>query len=96
MRWNESYLNKVLHFHSGLKDFCDACTQGQYPPQCLWRAPPASRRAFTIIGKARVFKGADRAFLSVATRLGGSKTRMARLCALHCSDPLRVGNRGPE
>jgi hypothetical protein len=67
--WNESYLNKALHFHSGLKDFCDACTQGQYPPQCLWRAPPASRRAFTIIGRARVFKGADRAFLSVATRL---------------------------
>jgi hypothetical protein len=43
--WNESYLNNALHFHSGRKDFCDACTQGQYPPQCLWRAPPASRRA---------------------------------------------------
>jgi hypothetical protein len=63
--WNESYLNKALHFHSGLKDSCDACTQGQYPPQCLWHAPPASRRAFTIIGKgARLQRLGSRIFPS--------------------------------
>jgi hypothetical protein len=33
--WKESYLNKALHFHSELKDFSDAWTLGQYPPQCL-------------------------------------------------------------
>jgi hypothetical protein len=33
--WNESYLNKALHFHSELKDLCDACTQGQQADMLL-------------------------------------------------------------
>jgi len=67
--WNESYLNKALHFHSGLKDFCEHARKVN-----IRRNPCGARHlhraARSHHRKGASSKAADRAFLFVATGLG--------------------------